>query len=128
ELEHQLHRVACYQLRHAALDRGSNTYQSNVSARTPSVLGGYYLTQSRGSTYINHGTIIAETTATALGSINGIGNVGRSGVLYSENTGTILMDVSRLTNADGHGAGMHSFGGSDIDMVNSGTISVVAGP
>lgn len=106
----------------------SNTYQSNVSSRTPSVLGSYYQTQSRGSTYINHGTIIAETTATGIRAIAGIGNVGRSGVLYSENTGTIQMDVSRLTNADGYGGGMVSFGGSDIDMVNSGTISVVAGP
>lgn len=106
----------------------SNTYQSNVSLRTPSVLGSYYQTLSRGSTYINHGTIIAETTATALGTIGGIGNVGRSGVLYSENTGTIQLDVSRLTNAAGYGAGMISFAGSDIDMVNSGTISVVAGP
>lgn len=104
----------------------SDTDQTNVSQRIPSVLGSNYATLSRGSTYINHGTIIAETTATVLSSIAGIGNIGRSGVLYSENTGTIQMDVSRL--AAGSGGGMVSYGGSDIDMVNSGTISVVAGP
>ncbi|MBX3598323.1 MAG: autotransporter outer membrane beta-barrel domain-containing protein [Rhizobiaceae bacterium] len=108
----------------------TNASATNIAGagnRTMAVLGSYMQSLSRGSSYINNGTIYGVTAATNLSTFAGIGNVGRSGTLYSENAGSIYIDASRVTNAAGAGIGMATFGGSHSIQINSGDIAVVGG-
>lgn len=100
-----------------------------ASQRTMTVMGTYFQTQTTGSlTFVNNGSITGVAGATSLSSFGGMGAVSRSGNNRLDNNGTITMDGSQITNANGAVMGMLAFGGSRTVMRNVGSIVVEGGP
>jgi len=98
----------------------------SLASRTVGVVGTYMQSNSHGSTYVNNGSITGVGAANAQMTIlAGMGNVGRTGPLYSENNGEIHLDISAMQR--GEALAMAVYGGNTIRMVNRGYISVVSG-
>jgi len=97
-----------------------------LASRTVAVVGTFMQSNSHGSTYVNNGSITGVGAANAqMTTLAGMGNVGRTGPLYSENNGKIHLDISAMQR--GEALAMVVYGGNTIRMVNRGYISVVSG-